>query len=176
MYHRTSVSQSTHIPRVPQCLSPRWNWDPHTPSPASECALPPPPEPKGGGEEVHTHSSACEGVGKSQFGRLERKLALCLLWGQCPNVVLGNFLFNTCDDICALRMWLHFILLRGIPVGIKRRIVDICKLISFYLCKFVVSVLFFANSHSKSAITHNNFVQKNHGNKKRRILCRLKIC
>ncbi len=37
--------QSTYIPRVPQRLSPRPNWDPLTPSPASECA-PPPPEPK----------------------------------------------------------------------------------------------------------------------------------
>jgi hypothetical protein len=26
------------IPRVPQCMSPRWIWDPPTPSSASECA------------------------------------------------------------------------------------------------------------------------------------------
>jgi hypothetical protein len=46
-------------------MSPRWNWD--------ECALP--PGPKGGG----AHSPAAKGVGESQFQRLEKRLALCLL-------------------------------------------------------------------------------------------------
>ncbi len=49
---------------------------PHPSSPASEWALP--PEPK-----VGTHSPACEGMGESQFGRLERKLSiLSTLWAQ----------------------------------------------------------------------------------------------
>ncbi len=47
-------------------MSPRRNWDSPTPSIASECA--PPPNPGGGG-----------GVGESQFRRLEKSLALCLL-------------------------------------------------------------------------------------------------
>ncbi len=50
-------------------MSRQWNWAP-TPSPASECA-PPAPEPKGG-----THSLAGEGVGESQFRRLEEKLII----------------------------------------------------------------------------------------------------
>ncbi len=46
------------VPRVPQCLSPRPNWDPRHPPPASECVSAP-PEPKGGG----THSHVGEEVG-----------------------------------------------------------------------------------------------------------------
>jgi hypothetical protein len=49
-------AQSTYIPRVPQCMSTRWNWDPPPPSPASECATP--PVTKGGG----AHSPAGEGM------------------------------------------------------------------------------------------------------------------
>jgi hypothetical protein len=56
-------------------MSPRWNWDSPTPLAASECALP--PVPKGGG----AHSPAAKGVGESQFQRLEKRLALCLLCG-----------------------------------------------------------------------------------------------
>jgi hypothetical protein len=47
--------------------------DSPTPLAASECALP--PRPKGGG----AHSPAAKGVGESQFQRLEKRLALCLL-------------------------------------------------------------------------------------------------
>jgi len=54
-------------------MSLRWNWDSPTPSAASECALP--PVPKGGG----AHSPTAKGVGESQFQRLEKRLALCLL-------------------------------------------------------------------------------------------------
>jgi hypothetical protein len=56
-------------------MSPRWNWDSPTPLAASECVLP--PGPKGGG----SHSPAAKGVGESQFQRLEKRLALCLLCG-----------------------------------------------------------------------------------------------
>jgi hypothetical protein len=69
--------QSTYIYRAPQCMSPRWNWDTPTPLAASECA---PPGPKGGG----AHSPAAKGVGESQFQRLEKRLALCLLCGRVP--------------------------------------------------------------------------------------------
>jgi hypothetical protein len=68
-----SAPQSTYIYRAPQCMSPRWNLDSPTPLAASECALP--PGPKGGG----AHSPAAKGVGESQFQRLEKRLALCLL-------------------------------------------------------------------------------------------------
>jgi hypothetical protein len=54
-------------------MSPRWNWDSPTPLAASECAIP--PGPKGGG----AHSPAGKGFGESQFQRLEKRLALCLL-------------------------------------------------------------------------------------------------
>jgi hypothetical protein len=75
-------SQSIYIYRAPQCMSPRWNWDSPTPLAAGECAPPPsecalPPGPKGGG----AHSPAAKGVGESQFQRLEKPLALCLLCG-----------------------------------------------------------------------------------------------
>ncbi len=68
-------AQSTYIYRAPQCMSPRLNWDSPTPLAASNCALP--PGPKGGG----AHSPAAKGVGESQFQRLEKRLALCLLCG-----------------------------------------------------------------------------------------------
>jgi hypothetical protein len=49
------------------------------PQPLSRKRLcPPPPRPKGGGE---AHSPAAKGVGESQFRRLEKNLALCLLCG-----------------------------------------------------------------------------------------------
>ncbi len=65
----------TYIQRVPQCISPRRNWDSPNPSLASECA--PPPQNPGGG----AHSPAGEGLGESQFRRLEKSLALFLLCG-----------------------------------------------------------------------------------------------
>jgi hypothetical protein len=78
------------IYRAPQCMSPCWNWDSPTPLAASECALP--PGPKGGG----AHSPAAKGLGESQFQRLEKRLALCLLCG--PAVVCHWFLYSF---ICA---------------------------------------------------------------------------
>jgi hypothetical protein len=50
-------------------MSPRRNWDSSYSSLASECA--PPPRIRGGG----THSPAGEGLGESQFRRLEKKLS-----------------------------------------------------------------------------------------------------
>ncbi len=63
--------QNTYIYRVPQCMSPRRNWDSPTPSRASEW-VPLPPEPGGGG----ANSPAGEGLGESQFRRLEKKLSI----------------------------------------------------------------------------------------------------
>ncbi len=61
--------------RVPQCMSPRQNWDSPT-STLSPASVPLPPEPRGG-----TDSPAGEGLGESQFRRLEKCLSLCLLCG-----------------------------------------------------------------------------------------------
>jgi hypothetical protein len=68
-------TQSTYIYRAPQCMSPRWNWDSPTPLAASKCALP--PDHRVGG---HTRL-LLKGWGESQFQRLEKRLALCLLCG-----------------------------------------------------------------------------------------------
>ena len=57
-------------------MSPRQNWDSPNPSPASECALPP-PRTKGLG----AHSLRLKRWGESQFRRLEKKLStLSTLW------------------------------------------------------------------------------------------------
>ncbi len=66
--------QSTYTYRAPQCMSPRWKWDSPTPLAASECALP--PGPKGGG---HTRLRLKGWGRESQFQRLDKRLALCLL-------------------------------------------------------------------------------------------------
>jgi hypothetical protein len=63
--HLQVRAQRTNIDRVPQCMSPRRNWDSPSPSLASECA--PSPEQKWG-----AHSPAGEGVGESQFRRREK--------------------------------------------------------------------------------------------------------
>jgi hypothetical protein len=72
-------AQSTYIKRVPQCMSTRQNWDSPNPSLASECA--PPPQNRGEG----AHSPAGEGLGKSQFRRLEKKLSTL------PTLCVGVF-------------------------------------------------------------------------------------
>jgi hypothetical protein len=54
-------------------MSPRQNWDSSTPS-LSPASVPLPPVQRGGGT-----LSAGEGLGESQFRRLEKSLALCLL-------------------------------------------------------------------------------------------------
>jgi hypothetical protein len=63
--------QKVHIYRVPQCMSPRWNWDSPNPSLATRQRLCLSPELKGG----RAHSPAGEGVGESQFRRLEKKFS-----------------------------------------------------------------------------------------------------
>ncbi len=74
------VTQKVLISRVPQCLSPRPNWDPKVrrrdnpvPSPSSGCA--PPPEPKGGG---HTRLRVREVRGPNSDD-WRKSLALLLL-------------------------------------------------------------------------------------------------
>jgi hypothetical protein len=69
---RYVYAQSTYIQRVPQCMSPRWNWDPPPLSPAS---VPLPLEPK----EVGAHSPAGEGLegGVPIPTTGEKSLALC---------------------------------------------------------------------------------------------------
>jgi hypothetical protein len=70
-------------------MSPRWNWDSPTPSLASECA--PPPGTKGGG----ALSPAGEGLGESQFRRLEKKLnTLPTLWLKVSQLKMRGLLFE----------------------------------------------------------------------------------
>ncbi len=61
--------QSTHIPRIPMYLSPRPNWDPLNPSPASSCVSPPRNQ---RGRGTSDNSPTGEG-GRYQFRRLEKK-------------------------------------------------------------------------------------------------------
>jgi hypothetical protein len=63
------------IQSIPQCMSPRRNWDSSNPSSASECA-PRPFKPKSGGT---AHSPAYEGVGSPNSDDWRKGLALCLL-------------------------------------------------------------------------------------------------
>ncbi len=63
------ATQSIYVPRVPQCLFPCRNWNPHPLSRKRVCGVYLREPPKGGG----THSAGGEGVGKRQFGRLEKK-------------------------------------------------------------------------------------------------------
>ncbi len=65
--------QSTYLYRVPQCMSPRRNWDSPTPSLASEC--PPTPNQRGG---THTRLRA-RGWGSPNSDDWRKSLALCLL-------------------------------------------------------------------------------------------------
>jgi hypothetical protein len=69
------TAQSTYIPIVPQCMSPRPNWDLPPPLPQASVSLP--RNQRGG-----AHSPAGEGVaGGPQFRRLEEKPStLSTLW------------------------------------------------------------------------------------------------
>ncbi len=71
------IVQSTYIPRVPQCLSPRPNWDSPTPSPASDCAS---PRNQRGGVRGHTRLRV-RGWGSPNSDDWRIGLALCLLCG-----------------------------------------------------------------------------------------------
>jgi hypothetical protein len=77
-------TQSSYLYRVPQCMSPRGNWDSPTPSLASECA--PPPRTKGG---RHTRLRV-RGWGSSNSDDWRKSLALCLLWGFNPQMTWSN--------------------------------------------------------------------------------------
>jgi hypothetical protein len=69
LYHKVHI----YLEYIPQCVSPRWNWDSPTPSAASKCDLP--PGTKGG----EAHSPAGEVVGSPNSDDLRKILALCLL-------------------------------------------------------------------------------------------------
>ncbi len=69
-----------YVPRVPQCQSPRRNWDPSPPPLPHRVCIPPWTK---GGPGGGTYSPADEGVGESQFGRLEKNPStLSTLWFQ----------------------------------------------------------------------------------------------
>ncbi len=80
-----------YIPRVPQCLSPRPNWDPPTPSSPSKCV--PSPETKGGRHTL----LPLRGWGGFNSDDWRKSLALCLL---CDvHVDLGHFDVQTCRPL-----------------------------------------------------------------------------
>ncbi len=86
LYYECAGHKIHYIPRVPQCLSPRRNWDSPNLSPASECA---PPTWVLGGE---LHSLAGERVEKSQFGRLEEMPStLSTLWRRVKEMRMLEF-------------------------------------------------------------------------------------
>ncbi len=74
--NETFEAQSTYIPRVPQCLSPRWNWDHLTSSPASECVMCIPPS-----NQREDRLTCGWGVGESQIRttgeKAEQSVYLC---------------------------------------------------------------------------------------------------
>jgi hypothetical protein len=87
-------------------MSPCRNWDSPTPSHAKECA--PPPGTKGG----EAHSAAGEGLEESQFRRLEKSLALCLLCDYSHPLSLKSqrFSISNRQQICRpVHMTLHVI-------------------------------------------------------------------
>ncbi len=65
-----------YIPRAPQCLSPRWNWDTPPPLPQARVYPPFPPYQKGG-----TRSPGVRGRGSPNSDDWRKSLALCLLCG-----------------------------------------------------------------------------------------------
>jgi hypothetical protein len=67
-----TIVQRTYIPRVPQCLRPRPNWDP--PPALSQANVSPPPKQKEG-----THSPADERVGGPNSNDWKKSLAFCFL-------------------------------------------------------------------------------------------------
>jgi hypothetical protein len=73
---------------------------------ASECALPPPPPPN---QRVGAHSHAGEGLGQSQFRRLEKSLALCLL-SDSKNYVFCHIKARQDAKKCTIKKGLNNIL------------------------------------------------------------------
>ncbi len=73
-------SQSTYKPRIPQCLSPRRNWNLGTPDPFSRKRVWPSPQNQRGGG---AHRPAGEGVGSPISDDWRKSLAICLL---CDNI------------------------------------------------------------------------------------------
>jgi hypothetical protein len=79
----------------------RRNWD--SPLLSRKRVSPSPRTNGGGGRE---HSPACEGVGASQFRRLEKSLALCLLRGSEQQQKMGRFSLYQCSVGCGCcRIW-----------------------------------------------------------------------
>ncbi len=89
-------------------LSPRRNWDPPTPSPASDCVPPLWNQRRG-----EIHSPASEGVGGAQFGRLEKKPStLSSLWGTVKKEINSMRIYiviNICENKSAgeVRGWVR---------------------------------------------------------------------
>jgi hypothetical protein len=102
-YH-SRTSQSTYIYGVPQCMTVcPLVWTGTLPPPLSQASVPLPPVPKVGG----SHSPAGEGLGESQYRRLEKSLALCQcllcvarLWINILPEFENNILYSYIQKVC----------------------------------------------------------------------------
>jgi hypothetical protein len=122
-------AQSTYLYRVPQCMSPRRNWD--SPTPYLATASVPLPRNRGG-----AHSPVAEGSGESQYRRLETSLALYyLLCGQRhgsgsaslhrENTVRKTLIFLMfCYFLLTFYLWKDVIV--PVPKSIKQKIKPFC--------------------------------------------------
>ncbi len=73
------TSQSTYIPRAPQCMSPRRNWGP--PNPPTHARLPSHPPPPPPDQKVGRHTRLwLRGWGSSSSDDWRKSLGLFLLW------------------------------------------------------------------------------------------------
>jgi hypothetical protein len=123
VYNRACASsQSTYI-RVPQCLSPRPNWDPPPPLPQESVS----PRDQRGGH----HSPAGEEVGGGgpKLDDWRKSLALCLICGESYTDV-QQYRYqknvNACDVLLNFRFSMH-----------KHTICDIVHFLHYH-CVFVI--------------------------------------
>ncbi len=87
----TSLTQSTYIYRLPQCMSTRRNWDSITPPPSRQRVCPSPRYQGGGGG--HTRLRVRDWVSPNSDD-LRKSLALCLLYVVLPHWNLPSSLLQ----------------------------------------------------------------------------------
>ncbi len=108
--YRTVQNTKYLYVRVPQCMSPRQNIG--VSQPLSRQRVCPCSQNRGGG----AHSPAGEGLGDSQFRRLEKKLStLPTLWSRAWRMILLS------DNSCSLSLSFSFFLTLCLPVTFFRR-------------------------------------------------------
>jgi hypothetical protein len=95
----------TYVPRVPQCLSPRPNRDPSTPSNASECSLP--RKQRRGGGHSRMRVRGCGGHNLESWIKI---LKLCICTTYCSDH-LGRRDDASLNDVS--RLWGADVMLRA---------------------------------------------------------------